>query len=250
MKKTKRERPLSTPLETTSTDAMDTEEAQEFNREIVAKATEKELRKQKCAQYQQKRQQTTGYDFPRPGSIPVPQLEKSKQKKEPKPQSVLSNFGTPNYEEISMYSKRMPSRSRSVSVISLEPNKEKELQGARPKIPSSNVFAFQDYTSDMMRALNNPWVPEGRKITTPSWTKAASLVYLSPHGTPIEGQPMGMEDNRNQVGINMSALDSTELLPENMHQIKNLTSPTKFTERLLNGVALKVEPQETNLLKT
>ena len=38
---------------------MDTEEAQEFNREIVAKATEKELRKQRYAQYQQKRQQTT-----------------------------------------------------------------------------------------------------------------------------------------------------------------------------------------------
>ena len=88
-------------METISTDAMDTEEAQEFNREIVAKATEKELRKQKYAQYQQKRQQTTGYDFPRPGSIQVPQLEKSKEK-EPRPQSVLSNFGTPNYEEISM----------------------------------------------------------------------------------------------------------------------------------------------------
>ena len=61
---------------------------------------------------------------------------------------------------------------------------------------------------------------------------------------------MGMEDNRNQVGINMSALDNTELAPENMSQIKNPTSPTKFTERLLNGAALKVEPQETNLLKT
>ena len=118
---------------------MDTEEDHEFKREIVAKATKKELRKQRYAQYQQKRQQTTGYDFPRPGSIPVPQLEKSKEKKEPRPQSVLSNFGTPNYEEISMYSKRPPSRSRSVSATPLEPNKERELQGARPKIPSSNV---------------------------------------------------------------------------------------------------------------
>ena len=67
----------------------------------------------------------------------------------------------------------------------------------------------------MMRALNNPWVPKGRKTTTPSWTKVAPLVYLSPHGTPVEGQPMGMGDNRNQVGINMSALDNTELVPEN-----------------------------------
>ena len=101
MRKAKRERPLSTPLETTSTDAMDTEEAQEFKREIIAKATKKELRKQRYAQYQQKRQQTTGCDFPSPGSIPVPQLEKSKEK-EPRLHSVLSNFGTPNYEEISM----------------------------------------------------------------------------------------------------------------------------------------------------
>ena len=102
----------------------------------------------------------------------------------------------------------------------------------------------------MMRALSNPWIPKGRKTTTPSWTKVAQLVYLSSHGTPIEGQPTAMEDNRNQVGINMSALDNTELVPENMSQVKNPTSPTEFTERLLNGAALKVEPQETNLLKT
>ena len=61
---------------------------------------------------------------------------------------------------------------------------------------------------------------------------------------------MGMEDNSNQVGINMSALDNTVLVPDNMSQIKNPTSPTKFTERLLNGAALKVGSQETNLLKT
>ena len=89
LRKAKKERPLSTPLETTSTDAMDTKEAQEFNTEIAAKATEKELRKQRYVQYQQKRQQTTGYDFPRPGSIPIPQLEKFKEKREPRPQSVL-----------------------------------------------------------------------------------------------------------------------------------------------------------------
>ena len=37
----KRERPLSTPLGTTSTDAMDTEEAQEFSKEIAEKAIER-----------------------------------------------------------------------------------------------------------------------------------------------------------------------------------------------------------------
>ena len=92
--------------------------------------------------------------------------------------------------------------------------------------------------------------PQGKKDYNPSWTKVAPLVYLSSHGTPVEGQPMGMEDNSNQVGINMSALDNTVLIPENMSQIKKPTSPTKFTERLLNGAALKVGPQETNLLKT
>ena len=160
---------------------------------------------------------------------------------------MLSNFGTPNYEEISMYNKIPPSRSRSVSVTLLEPNKEKESEGARPNIPSSNVSAFQDYTSDMMRVLNNPWVPKGRKTTTPSWTKFAPLVYLSPHGTSVEGQPMGKED---QDGYNMSALDNTESIPQNMSQIKNPTSPNKFTERLLNGEALEVKPQEISLLKT
>ena len=41
----KRERPLSTPLGTTSTDAMDTEEAQEFSKEIAEMAIERELKK-------------------------------------------------------------------------------------------------------------------------------------------------------------------------------------------------------------
>ena len=125
---------------------------------------------------------------------------------------------------------RPPSRLRTISATLLEPNKERELQGARPKIPSSNVSAFQDYTTDMMRALNNPWVPKGGKTTTPSCTKVAPLVYLSPHGTPVEGQPMEMEGKRDPNGINMAALDNTELIPENMSQMKNPTSPTKFTE--------------------
>ena len=142
LRKANKERPLSTPLESTSTDAMDTEEAQEFGREIAAKAAEKELRKQRYAEYQQKREQTFRYDFPRPGSISVTQLKKPKEKKESRPLSVLSNFGIPNYEEISMYSKRPPSRSRSVSATPMDSNKEKESQRARPKIPSSNVSAF------------------------------------------------------------------------------------------------------------
>ena len=45
LKKLRQERSPSTPLETTSTEAMDTEEAQEFGKEIVAKATERGLRR-------------------------------------------------------------------------------------------------------------------------------------------------------------------------------------------------------------
>ena len=63
LRKAIRERSLSTPLESTSTDAMDTEEAQEFSKEIAAKAAEKELRKQRYTEYQLKRQQTTSLIF-------------------------------------------------------------------------------------------------------------------------------------------------------------------------------------------
>ena len=73
LKKLRRERSPSTPLETTSTEAMDTEEAQEFGKEIVAKATQRELRKQEYIRYQQRRQQAVEYDFPKSGTIPVPQ---------------------------------------------------------------------------------------------------------------------------------------------------------------------------------
>ena len=89
LKKLRKERSPSTPLETTSTEAMDTEEAQEFGKEIVAKATERGIRKQEYTRYKQRRQQTVGYDFPKPGTIPVPQLEKPKEKRETRPQSVV-----------------------------------------------------------------------------------------------------------------------------------------------------------------
>ena len=96
------------------------------------------------------------YDFPKSGTILVPQLEKPREKRETRPQSVLSNFEVPNYEEISMYSGKPSIMSRSVPTTPQE-DKEKEVYGgARPKIPSTNKTAFQDYTSEMMKALNNP----------------------------------------------------------------------------------------------
>ena len=51
------------------------------------------------------------------------------------------------------------------------------------------------------------------------------------------------------MGIDMSALDKTELVLDNLSQVKNPASPVKFTEEVMNGAALKVEPKETSLLK-
>ena len=249
LKMLRKERSPSTPLETTLTEAMDTEEAQEFGKEIVAKATERELRRQEYARYQQRRQQTVEYDFPKPGTIPVPQLEKPREKKEARPQSVLSNFEVPNYEEISMFSGKPTLMSRSVPATPQQSKEKEEYGGARPKIPSTNKTAFQDYTSEMMRALNNPWNPKGRKTATPVGAKIAPLVYLSLSGTPVEGQPTKEEGDEKSVGINMSALDKTELVPDNLSQVKNPVSPVEFTEEVMNGAALRVQPKEASLLK-
>ena len=228
---------------------MDTEAAQEFGKEIVAKVTQRELRKQEYIRYQQMRQQAVEYDFPKPGTIPVPQLEKPREKREARPQSVLSNFEVPNYDEISMYSGKPSIISRSVPTTPQQ-DKEKEMYGgARPRIPSANKTAFQDYTSEMMKALNNPWNQRGRKATTPVGAKIAPLVYLSLSGTSEEEQPTEEKGNEKSVGINMSALDKTELVPDNLSQVKNPASPVKFTEEVMNGAALRVEPKETSLLK-
>ena len=162
---------------------------------------------------------------------------------------MLSNFEVPNYEEISMYSGKPSTMSRSVPTTPQQ-DKEKEVYGgARPNIPSTNKTAFQDYTSEMMKALNNPWNPRGRKATTPDGAKIAPLVYLSLSGTPEEEQPTKGKGNEGTVGINMPALDKTELVPDNLSQVKNPASPVKFTKEVMNGAALRVEPKETSLLK-
>ena len=152
--KEKRERPLSTPLGTTSTDAMDTEEAQEFSKEIAEKAIERELKKLKYEQYQWVKQ-TSNYQVPKSNTIPVPDLNKPRQEKEGKPTTVLSNFDVPLYEEVLGPRKGQPIR-RSMSVTpGLTGMKCGE--GVRPKNSSNRVSAFQDYTLAMMSALNNPW---------------------------------------------------------------------------------------------
>ena len=154
--KERRERPLSTPLGTTSTDAMDTAEAQEFSKEIAEEVIERELKKQKYEQYQQAKQ-TSKYQVPKSITIPVPDLNKPRQEKVSRPTSVLSNFDLPIYEELGGPKEEQPNkRSKSVTP-GLSGMKYGE--GAKPKDSSKRMSAFQDYTSKMMSALNNPWKP-------------------------------------------------------------------------------------------
>ena len=172
--KARRERALSTPLETTSTDAMDTEEAQEISKEIMEKAAERELRKQKYAQYQRTKQ-TSDYKVPRADPIPVPDLTKPKQKKEGQPPSAFSNFDMPQYEEISEYSNKWQLGMQSASATPRLSDKKGQVEKAKPKIPSGNITAFQDYMPTMMSTLDNPWKPLSNRTATPSWTTVPPL---------------------------------------------------------------------------
>ena len=98
-----------------------------------------------------------------------------------------------------MFSGKPSLMSKSVPATPQQNKEKEEYGGARPKIPSTNKTVFQDYTSEMMRALNNPWKPKGRKIATPDGAKIAPLVYLSLSGTPVEGQPIKGKAMKNQL---------------------------------------------------
>ena len=138
--KEKRERPLSTLLGTTSTDAMDTEEAQEFSKEIAEKAIERELKKQKYEQYQRVKQ-TSSYQVPKSITIPVPDLNKPRKEKEGRPTSVLSNFDVSLYEEV-LGPKEGQLIRRSMSVT-LGLMGMKCGEGARPKDHSKGCQHFR-----------------------------------------------------------------------------------------------------------
>ena len=234
--KERRERPLSTPLGTTSTDAMDTEEAQEFSKEIAEKVIERELKKQKYEQYQQAKQ-TSNYQVPKSITIPVPDLNKPREKAS-RPTSVLSNFDVPIYEEM-MGPKEGQTIKRSVSVTP-GPSGMKSGEGVRPKDSFNRRSAFQDYTSKMMSALNNPWKPRGGKIAMPTSSAVPPLVYVSAAGTPVSDK---------YVPMNFSAVDKTELTPEGRQEMKGVVSPVKFTKALQNGNALKVNSQGGALME-
>ena len=246
MLKERRERPLSTPLGTTSTDAMDTEEAQEFSKEIAEKVIEKELKKQRYEQYQQAKQ-TSNYQVPKSIIIPVPDLNKPRQEKVSRPTSVLSNFDVPLYEELGEPKERQPIK-RSVSVTpGLSGMKSGE--GARPKDSSNRMSAFQDYTSKMMSALNNPWKPRSRKTATPIRTAVPPLVYVSAAGTPVSDTQTKDESSEKYVPMNFSAIDKTVLTPQGRQEMEGAASPIGFTDILQNGDALKVNPQGGALME-
>ena len=244
--KERRERPLSTPLGTTSTDAVDTEEAQEFSKEIAEKVIEEELKKQKYEQYQQAKQ-ISNYQVPKSIIIPVPDLNKPRQEKVSRPTSVLSNFDIPLYEELGESRERQQIK-RSMSVTpGLSGMKSGE--GARPKDSSTRMSAFQDYTSKMMSALNNPWKPTSRKTAMPIRMAVPPLVYVSATGTPVSNTQTKDEASEKYVPINFSAVDKTVLTPQGRQETEGVVPPIKFTDALQNGDALKVNPQGGALME-
>ena len=244
--KERRERPLSTPLGTTSTDAMDTEEAQEFSKEIAEKVIERELEKQKYEQYQQAKQ-TSIHQVPKSITIPVPDLNKPRQEKASRSTSVLSNFDEPLYEELGGPKEGQPIK-RSMSVTpGLSGMKSGE--GARPKDSFNRMSAFQDYTSKMMSTLNNPWKPRSKNTTMPTWSAVPPLVYVSAAGTPVSDTQSKKETTKKYVPMNFSAVDKTVLTPQGRQEMEGVASPIKFTEALQNGDALKVNPQGGALME-
>ena len=244
--KERRERPLSTPLGTTSTDAMDTEEAQKFSKEIAEEVIERELKKQKYQQYQQAKQ-TSKYQVPKSITIPVPDLNKPRQEKVSRPTSVLSNFDLPIYEELGGPKEEQLNRCSKSVTPGLSGMKYGE--GARPKDSSKRMSAFQDYTSRMMSALNNPWKPRSRKTATPTWSAVPPLVYVSAAGTPVSDTQSKNETDEKYVPMNFLAVDKTALTPQGRQEIGGVASPIKFTEALQNGEALKVNPQGGALME-
>ena len=161
----------------------------------------------------------------------MPDLNKPRQEKE----------GRPTSEEVLKPKEGQPIR-RSMSVMpGLTGMKCGE--GARPKDSSKRMSAFQDYTSAMMSALNNPWKPRNKRTATPTWTAVPPLVYLLASGTPVGDTQTKKESDERYVPMNFSAVDKTILTPQGRQEMKGVASPIKFTEALQNGDALGVNPR-------
>ena len=120
---------------------------------------------------------------------------------------------------------------------------------AIPKDSSRGKPTFQDYTSKMMSALNNPWKPRSKKTATPIWSAVPPLVYVSTTETSMEdaGSKQGIDEK--YVPVNLSAVDKTVLTPQGGQNSGGMTSPINFTKDLQNGDALKVNPQGGALME-
>ena len=129
-------------------------------------------------------------------------------------------------------------------------DKKSQIEKTKPKIPSGNITAFQDYMPAMMSVLGNPWKPLNKGTTIPSWTTVPPLVFLSTPGTPISRPQTGEELEEEQIRMNFSTVDKTVLIPEGREGAENATSPIKFTRELQNGATLKIKPQGQSLLQT
>ena len=122
-------------------------------------------------------------------------------------------------------------------------------EGAIPKDSSKGKPAFQDYTSKMMSALNNPWKPRSKRTAMPTWSAVPPLVYVSAAGTPVDDTRSKQEIDEKYIPVNFSAVDKMVLTPQGRREVEGMTSPVKFTEDLQNEDALKVNPQGGALMK-
>ena len=177
----------------------------------------------------------------------MPDLNKPRQEKGGRPTSVLSNFDVPLYGEELGPKEGQPIRCS----MSVTPGltRMKCGEGVRPKDFSNRVSAFQDYTSAMMSALNNPWKPQSKRTATPTWTAVPPLVFLSASGTPVGDTQTKKELDEGYVPMNFSAVDKTVLTPQGRQETKGMASPIKFTEALQNGDALKINPQGGSMME-
>ena len=180
----------------------------------------------------------------------MPDLTKPRQKKEGWPPSALSSFDVPQCEEISGCGNKWQLGMQSASATPRLPDKRGQIENAKPRIPSGNITAFQDYMPAMMSALDNPWKPLSKGTTTPSWTTVPPLVFLSMPGMPISRPQTGEELEEERIRMNFSAVDKTILIPEGRKGAESTASSIKFTKELQNGATLKVKPQGQSLLQT
>ena len=116
----------------------------------------------------------------------------------------MKNWGGPKEEQL-----KRCSRSITLGLAGI-----KYGEGAKSKHSSKGMPAFQDYTSKMMSALNNPWKPRSKKTATPTWLAVPPLVYVSAAGTPVNDTKSKQETNKKYVPMNFSAVDKMVLTPQ------------------------------------